>query len=48
MRSRPDCQGNFWYRQLTFMRDDWFERLTAAFEGILREHEVFVQVLQIL
>ena len=41
-------QGNFWYRQLTFMRDDWFERLITAFDKIVREHEVFVQVLGIL
>jgi len=41
-------QGNFWYRQLAFMRDDWFERLIHAFDGIVREHEVFVQVLGIL
>jgi len=41
-------QGNFWYRQLAFMRDDWFERLITAFDGIVREHEVFVQVLGIL
>ena len=41
-------QGNFWYRQLTFMRDDWFERLINAFDSIVREHEVFVQVLGIL
>jgi len=30
------------------MRDDWFERLITAFDGIVREHEVFVQVLGIL
>jgi len=41
-------QGNFWYRQLAFMRDDWFERLTTAFDKIVREHEVFVQALGIL
>ena len=39
--------GNFWYRQLAFMRDDWFERLTTAFDKIVREHLVFVQVLGI-
>ncbi len=41
-------QGTFWYRQLAFMRDDWFERLITAFDKIVREHEVFVQVLGIL
>jgi hypothetical protein len=41
-------QGNFWYRQLAFMRDDWFERLITAFDKIVREHEVFSQVLGIL
>jgi len=33
---------------LAFMRDDWFERLITAFDRIVREHEVFVQVLGIL
>ena len=41
-------QGNFWYRQLAFMRDDWFERLITAFDRIVREHEVFAQVLGII
>ena len=41
-------QGNFWYRQLAFMRDDWFERLIIAFDKVVREHEVFVQALGIL
>jgi len=41
-------QGTFWYRQLAFMRDDWFERLITAFDKIVREHDVFVQALGIL
>jgi hypothetical protein len=41
-------QGTFWYRQLAFMRDDWFERLITAFDEIVRDHEVFVQTLGIL
>jgi Transposase DDE domain len=41
-------QGTFWYRQLAFMRDDWFERLITAFDKIVREQEVFVQALGIL
>jgi hypothetical protein len=41
-------QGNFWYRQYAFMRDDWFERLITAFDKVVREHEVFVQALGIL
>lgn len=41
-------QGTFWYRQLAFMRDDWFERLITAFDKIVRDHEVFVQTLGIL
>ena len=41
-------QGTFWYRQLAFMRDDWFERLITAFDKIVREHEIFVQALGIL
>ena len=41
-------RGNFWYRQLAFMRDDWFERLITAFDEIVREHVVFVQALGIL
>ena len=41
-------QGTFWYRQLAFMRDDWFERLITAFDRIVREHEVLVQAFGIL
>ena len=41
-------QGTFWYRQLSFMRDDWFERLITAFDQIVREHDVLVQALGIL
>jgi hypothetical protein len=41
-------QGTFWYRQLSYMRDDWFERLITAFDKIVREHSVFVQALGIL
>jgi len=41
-------QGTFWYRQLAFMRDDWFERLITAFDNIVREHDVLVQALGIL
>lgn len=41
-------QGTFWYRQLAFMRDDWFERLITAFDKIVREHEVLVQAFGIL
>jgi hypothetical protein len=41
-------QGTFWYRQLAFMRDDWFERLITAFDKIVREHDVLVQGLGIL
>lgn len=41
-------QGTFWYRQLSFMRDDWFERLITAFDKIVREHDVLVQALGIL
>lgn len=41
-------QGTFWYRQLSFMRDDWFERLITAFDNIVREHDVLVQALGIL
>ena len=33
-------QGNFWYRQLAIMRDDWFERLITAFDKVVREHQV--------
>jgi len=33
---------------LAFMRDDWFERLITAFDRIVREHEVFAQVLGII
>lgn len=41
-------QGNFWYRQLAIMRDDWFESLMSAFDRIVREHDVLVQALGIL
>lgn len=41
-------QGNFWYRQLAIMRDDWFESLMNAFDKIVREHDVLVQALGIL
>lgn len=41
-------QGTFWYRQLAFMRDDWFERLITAFDKIVRDHQVFIQALGIL
>lgn len=41
-------QGTFWYRQLSFMRDDWFERLITAFDKIVREHDMLVQALGIL
>jgi hypothetical protein len=41
-------QGNFWYRQLAIMRDDWCESLMIAFDKIVREHDVLVQALGIL
>jgi hypothetical protein len=41
-------QGNFWYRQLAIMRDDWFESLMIAFDKIVRQHDVLVQALGIL
>lgn len=41
-------QGTFWYRQLAFMRDDWFERLITAFDKIVRDHEVFAQTFGII
>lgn len=41
-------QGNFWYRQLAIMRDDWFESLMTAFDKIVREHGILVQALGIL
>ena len=41
-------QGNFWYRQLAIMRDDWFESLMIAFDKIVREHDVLVEALGIL
>ncbi len=41
-------QGPFWYRQLAFMRDDWFARLITAFDKIVREHEVLVETFGIL
>lgn len=41
-------QGNFWYRQLSMMRDDWFESLMVAFDKVVREHDVLVQALGIL
>jgi len=41
-------QGTFWYRQLSSMRDDWFERLITAFDKIVREHAVFIQAFGIL
>jgi hypothetical protein len=41
-------QGTFWYRQLSYMRDDWFERLITAFDNIVREHAVFIQAFGIL
>lgn len=41
-------QGNFWYRQLGMMRDDWFESLMIAFDKIVRQHDVLVEALGIL
>jgi hypothetical protein len=38
-------QGTFWYRQLAFMRDDWFERLMTAYETVVREQAVLVEIL---
>jgi hypothetical protein len=46
--SSRDWQGNFWYRQFAFMRDDWFERLITTFDKVVREHEVFVGAFGIL
>ena len=41
-------QGTFWYRQLAYMRDDWFQRLISAYDKIVREHDVFAQTFGIL
>ena len=38
-------QGTFWYRQLSDMREDWFERLMHAFDRIVREHQFATQML---
>jgi hypothetical protein len=34
-------QGAYWYRCLPTMRDEWFERLIAAYDEIVREHAFF-------
>lgn len=31
-------QGAYWYRCLPTMRDEWFERLMAAYDEIVRDH----------
>lgn len=38
-------QGLYWYDCLATMRDEWFTRLMAAYEKVLREHEFLAQVL---
>lgn len=35
----------FWYKQLSDMRDDWFESLMRAFDRIVREHQFATQML---
>jgi hypothetical protein len=39
-------QGIYWYGCLATMRDEWFERLMAAYENILQEHGDLAQILR--
>jgi hypothetical protein len=34
-------QGHYWYHSIPHMREDWLETLMAAFDELVREHELF-------
>jgi len=34
-------QGHYYYHAIPYMREDWLQRLMAAFDEVVREHEVF-------
>jgi len=39
-------QGAYWYSCLPTMRDEWFDRLMADYENIVREHRFLVEILK--
>lgn len=39
-------QGSYWYSCLPTMRDEWFDRLMAAYEKIVREHKFLGEILK--
>ena len=41
-------QGSYWYQAMPNMRDDWFEKLMTAFDRIVAEHRVFVEVFAVI
>jgi hypothetical protein len=38
-------QGTYWYGCIPTMRDDWFDRLMAAYVAVLEEHRDMLDVL---
>ena len=41
-------QGSYWYQAMPNMRDDWFEKLMTAFDRIVAEHRVFVEIFAVI
>ena len=39
-------EGAYWYSYLPTMRDEWFDRLMADYENIVREHRFLVEILK--
>jgi hypothetical protein len=38
-------QGSYWFRCLPTMRDDWYDRITQAYEEVLDEHATLREIL---
>jgi hypothetical protein len=38
-------QGTYWYGCIPTMRDDWFDRLMAAYVEVLQEHRDMLAML---
>lgn len=41
-------QGSYWYGALPHMRDDWLRDLLDAFDRIVQQHRVFVEVFAVI
>ena len=41
-------QGLYWYQAMPTMRDDWLEKLMAAFNRIVEEHRVFREIFAVI